>query len=80
MEKSRVEDGEEGVTIIAGRGDFSVARGRERSVQSVSVGWKRGGRTYRVGLGSRCSPDDVATCADEELQGYAISEGFSYLW
>ena len=38
MEKSRVEEGEEGVTIIAGRGDFSVARGRERSVQSVSVG------------------------------------------
>jgi hypothetical protein len=80
MEKSRVEEGEEGVTIIAGRGDFSVARGRERSVQSVSVGWKRGGGTHRVGPGSRCNPDDVATFGDEELQGYAISERFSYLW
>jgi len=32
MEKSRVDEGEEGVTIIAGRADFSVASGRERSV------------------------------------------------
>lgn len=31
IEKSRDEDGEDGVTIMAGRSDFSVARGRERS-------------------------------------------------
>ena len=51
MEKSRVEDGEEGVTIIAGRGDFSVARGRERSVLSVSVGWKKRWRDVPSGAG-----------------------------
>lgn len=32
MEKSRVEEGEDGVTMIAGRGDFSVTRGRDRSI------------------------------------------------
>jgi hypothetical protein len=31
IEKSWDEDGEEGVTMIAGKGDFSVASGRERS-------------------------------------------------
>jgi hypothetical protein len=31
MEKSLADDGEEGVTIIAGRASFSVLRGRERS-------------------------------------------------
>lgn len=31
MEKSCEEEGEEGVTMIAGRDDFSVARGSERS-------------------------------------------------
>jgi len=31
MEKSCEEQGEEGVTMIAGRGDFSVMLGRERS-------------------------------------------------
>lgn len=34
IEKSCEDEGEDGVTIIAGRGDFSVARGRERS------GWR----------------------------------------
>lgn len=36
IEKSCEEDGEEGVTMIAGRGDFSVARGRERSCKRSS--------------------------------------------
>jgi len=31
IEKSRFDDGEEGVTMIAGRGDFSVARGKDKS-------------------------------------------------
>jgi len=31
MEKSREEQGEDGVTMIAGRCDFSVTRGKERS-------------------------------------------------
>lgn len=31
IEKSRAEDGDEGVTMIAGNDDFSVARGKERS-------------------------------------------------
>jgi hypothetical protein len=31
IEKSWDEDGEEGVTMMAGKGDFSVARGSERS-------------------------------------------------
>jgi hypothetical protein len=31
MEKSWAEEGEEGVTMIAGREDFSVTRGSERS-------------------------------------------------
>lgn len=31
MEKSRAEHGEDGVTMIAGRCDFSVTIGRERS-------------------------------------------------
>jgi len=31
MAKSPVEEGDEGVTMIAGRGDFSEAKGRERS-------------------------------------------------
>jgi len=31
MEKSLAEDGEEGVTIIAGRESFSAFKGRERS-------------------------------------------------
>lgn len=30
--KSWEEEGEDGVTMMAGRGDFSVARGRERSL------------------------------------------------
>jgi hypothetical protein len=34
MEKSRDEDGDDGVTMIAGNGDFSVASGRERSVSA----------------------------------------------
>lgn len=32
MEKSREDDGDEGVTMIAGSGDFSVAKGKDRSV------------------------------------------------
>lgn len=31
MEKSCVETGDDGVTMMAGRGDFSVRDGRERS-------------------------------------------------
>ena len=31
IEKSWDEDGDDGVTMIAGSGDFSVTRGRERS-------------------------------------------------
>jgi len=31
IEKSCLEDGEHGVTMMAGRGDFSVARGNDRS-------------------------------------------------
>jgi len=31
IEKSCEDEGEEGVTMMAGRGDFSVARGRDRS-------------------------------------------------
>jgi hypothetical protein len=31
MEKSREEEGEHGVTMMAGSGDFSVARGKDRS-------------------------------------------------
>jgi len=31
IEKSRVEVGEDGVTMIAGKDDFSSTRGRERS-------------------------------------------------
>lgn len=31
MEKSCEEDGEDGVTMMAGRPDFSVAKGKERS-------------------------------------------------
>ena len=31
IEKSRVEDGDDGVTMMAGKGDFSATRGRERS-------------------------------------------------
>lgn len=31
MEKSCVCEGDEGVTMMAGKGDFSVASGRERS-------------------------------------------------
>lgn len=31
IEKSRDDDGEEGVTIMAGSGDFSVASERDRS-------------------------------------------------
>jgi hypothetical protein len=33
IEKSRFEVGDEGVTMIAGRVDFSSTRGRERSMQ-----------------------------------------------
>jgi len=36
MEKPCVEHGEEGVTIIAGRGDLSGTRGRARSEVQVS--------------------------------------------
>lgn len=32
IEKSWLEDGDDGVTIIAGKGDFSEANGRDRSV------------------------------------------------
>jgi len=43
MEKSCVEDGEEGVTMMAGRGDFSVARDKDRSrgagISLKSVRW-----------------------------------------
>jgi len=31
IEKSRVEEGEDGVTMMAGRCDFSVTRGKDRS-------------------------------------------------
>lgn len=38
MAKSRVCEGDEGVTIIAGSGDFSATSGRERSSgQNVSI-------------------------------------------
>lgn len=37
IQKSWAEEGEEGVTMIAGRGDFSDASGRERSTkESIS--------------------------------------------
>jgi len=43
MEKSCVEDGEQGVTMMAGRGDFSVTRGKDRSrgagISLKSVRW-----------------------------------------
>ena len=32
MEKWRSSEGDDGVTMIAGRGDFSVTSGRERSI------------------------------------------------
>jgi len=35
IEKSREDDGEDGVTIMAGSFDFSVTRGRERSGNSA---------------------------------------------
>jgi len=31
IEKSRVEEGEDGVTMMAGKGDFSVTRGKDKS-------------------------------------------------
>lgn len=37
MAKSCEEEGEQGVTMIAGSGDFSVASGRERSMIVISV-------------------------------------------
>jgi len=32
IEKSRVEEGEDGVTMMAGKGDFSVTRGKDKSI------------------------------------------------
>lgn len=36
MEKSREDDGDEGVTMIAGRVDFSVTMGNDRSNEGIS--------------------------------------------
>lgn len=35
MEKSWEDEGEEGVTMMAGRGDFSVASGNDKSISMV---------------------------------------------
>jgi len=48
IEKSCVDDGEEGVTMMAGRGDFSVTRGKERS-RGAGISLKS------VRMGKRCT-------------------------
>jgi hypothetical protein len=47
MEKSRAEEGEEGVTMIAGRESFSVFKGRERSESLSRACDQKKVHTYR---------------------------------
>jgi hypothetical protein len=67
IEKSLAEDGEEGVTIIAGRESFSVFRGRERSSQPLAERATRKPKTYQEGRVSRYSLCGEGSGADEEL-------------
>ena len=79
MEKSRDDEGEEGVTIMAGNGDFSVASERERSniknkTRSNSLrGFQMG--SYRGEQGLRYSRFDGAN--DEKLFDLVIQKLWS---
>jgi len=76
MEKSWVEDGDDGVMMMAGKGDFSATRGRERSdilgltTQDCHF-WIL--VTHRGEQGLRCSPDVAATYEDGELEVKSVS-------
>ena len=71
MEKSPEQAGEEGVTMTAGSGDFSLTAVNERSVRWSGCQWRWGdaGRAYSVEQGRGCSRDAGVIGGDEGLFG-----------
>lgn len=59
IEKSVGQEGDEGVTMMAGKSDFSSAKGRERSIPALSAlyGYMYADKPYQGERESACSRD-----------------------
>jgi hypothetical protein len=69
--KSLEDDGHGGVTMMAGRGDFSVMVSRERSAERAQLGHGHWAKTYQGERVSGYSRDAEEACEDGDLRRYS---------